>query len=118
MQLTYWQPAIPDEYVKASADDLRARISARRQELGDKLLILGHHYQTDEVIAHADFTGDSLKLSQLAADAVRERGSEYIIFCGVHFMAESADLLAPEGTKVMLPDLSAGQPEKGASGSS
>jgi len=108
MQLTYWQPAIPDEYVKASADDLRARISARRKELAGKLLILGHHYQTDEVIAHADFTGDSLKLSQLAADAVRERGSEYIIFCGVHFMAESADLLAPEGTKVMLPDLSAG----------
>ena len=108
MQLTYWQPSIPDEYTRADAESLRERITARRRELGDRLLILGHHYQTDEVIAHADFTGDSLKLSQLAAEAVRDRGAAYIIFCGVHFMAESADLLAPEGTAVMLPDLSAG----------
>lgn len=108
MQLTYWQPSIPDEYTRSSAADLHARITARRGELGNRLLILGHHYQTDEVIAHADFTGDSLKLSQLAADAVRERGAEFVVFCGVHFMAESADLLAPEGTVVILPDLSAG----------
>ena len=108
MQLTYWQPSIPDGYVKADERDLFDRIAARRAELGDRLLILGHHYQADEVIRHADYTGDSLKLSQLAAEAVRERGAEYVVFCGVHFMAESADLLAPEGTAVILPDLSAG----------
>ena len=108
MQLTYWQPSIPDEYVRASADELHERITARREELAHRLLILGHHYQTDEVIQHADFTGDSLKLSQLAADAVTERGAEFVVFCGVHFMAESADLLGPEGTVVILPDLSAG----------
>lgn len=106
MQL--WQPPLPERYLSMSSDDLGAAISARRSELGDRVVILGHHYQTDEVIRHADFTGDSLKLSQLAADRVRERGSEFIVFCGVHFMAESADLVAPEGTKVILPDLSAG----------
>jgi quinolinate synthase len=62
-----WQPALPESYTKASPADLASRISARRKELGDSLIILGHHYQTDEVIQHADFTGDSLKLSQLAA---------------------------------------------------
>ena len=66
-----WQPALPDTYVKASPDELARRISARRKELGQNLIILGHHYQTDEVIRHADFTGDSLKLSQLAAEKVK-----------------------------------------------
>ncbi|HBS29411.1 MAG TPA: quinolinate synthase [Phycisphaerales bacterium] len=103
-----WQPALPDRYLAASSDDLAASITARRRELGDSLVILGHHYQVDEVVRHADFTGDSLKLSQLAAQRVKERGAKFIVFCGVHFMAESADLLAPPGTDVILPDLSAG----------
>lgn len=84
------------------------QIDALRQDLGDQVVILGHHYQKDEVIRHADFCGDSLKLSQLAADRVSEIGAKYIIFCGVHFMAESADLLAPPGTAVILPDMAAG----------
>src|SRR5690606_8175173 len=67
-----------------------------------------HHYQTDEIIRHADFTGDSLKLSQLAAQVARERPVRHVIFCGVHFMAESADMLTPEEVEVILPDLSAG----------
>lgn len=103
-----WQPSLDEKYLKLSSADLAAAISRRREELGDRLIILGHHYQTDEVIRHADFTGDSLRLSQLAADRVAERGAEFVIFCGVHFMAETADLVAPEGTKVILPDLSAG----------
>ena len=106
MQL--WQPSIPESYHRRSDADLSQAIEARRKELGNRLIILGHHYQTDEVIAHADFTGDSLKLSQLAAQEVGQRGAEFVVFCGVHFMAESADLLAPEGTRVILPDLSAG----------
>ncbi len=103
-----WQPSLPDRYLGLSPDELARAIESRRTELNGSLVILGHHYQTDEVIRHADFTGDSLKLSQLAAQQVRERGAKYIVFCGVHFMAESADLLAPEGTSVILPDLSAG----------
>lgn len=106
--MIHWQPSLPERYLKSSADELAEAISARRQELGNRLIILGHHYQTDEIVRHADFTGDSLRLSQLAAGAVRERGAEFVVFCGVHFMAESADLLAPEGTRVILPDLSAG----------
>jgi len=103
-----WQPSLPDSYTKATADELAARITKRRKELGTRLVILGHHYQTDEIVRHADFTGDSLKLSQLAAQTVVQRGAEFIIFCGVHFMAETADMLTPEGVSVILPDLSAG----------
>jgi quinolinate synthase len=89
--------------------DLAAAIAARRRQLGDQLVILGHHYQTDEVIQHADITGDSLKLSQMAAQvATGGRDVRYIIFCGVHFMAETADMLTPEHVAVILPDLSAG----------
>ncbi len=80
------------------------RIAAARARLGAKLLILGHHYQRDEVIRFADVTGDSYKLSQHAAAA---GDADYIVFCGVHFMAESADILADEKT-VILPDLNAG----------
>src|SRR5437773_8684504 len=80
------------------------RISAARQELGRDVVILGHHYQRDEVIRFADFRGDSYKLSQQAASA----GGKYIVFCGVHFMAESADVLARPGQRVILPDLNAG----------
>jgi quinolinate synthase len=103
-----WQPALPDSYTKAPPDELASRIAARRAGLGQRLVILGHHYQTDEVIRHADFTGDSLKLSQLAADVCRTRPVEWVVFCGVHFMAETADMLTPEQVKVILPDLSAG----------
>lgn len=106
--MQHWQPTLPDSYLKAAPDELAAAITARRAELGKRLIILGHHYQTDEVIRHADFTGDSLKLSQLAAERVKAAGAEFVVFCGVHFMAESADLLAPPGTSVILPDLSAG----------
>ncbi len=103
-----WQPALPDNYTRATADQLAERIAARRAELGRRLVILGHHYQTDEVIRHADFTGDSLRLSQLAAREVAARGAEFVVFCGVHFMAETADMLTPEHAAVILPDLSAG----------
>jgi quinolinate synthase len=88
--------------------ELAGAIRARKAELAGQLVILGHHYQQDEVIQFADFTGDSFRLSQLAAERVREVGAKYVIFAGVHFMAESADILAPEGTAVILPDLSAG----------
>ena len=81
----------------------RARIA--RSVLGDRALVLGHHYQRDEVIDFADITGDSFKLAQAAA---AKSAAEYIIFCGVHFMAESADILTNEEQKVILPDLAAG----------
>jgi quinolinate synthase len=80
------------------------RIHAAREQLGRDVVILGHHYQRDEVIRFADFTGDSYKLSQLAAAA----DGRYIVFCGVHFMAESADILARPGQATVLPDLNAG----------
>ncbi|HEY7354198.1 MAG TPA: quinolinate synthase NadA [Terriglobales bacterium] len=80
------------------------RIAAAKKELGRDLVILGHHYQRDEVIRFADFRGDSYKLSQQAAKA----GGKYIVFCGVHFMAESADILARPGQVTILPDLNAG----------
>ncbi len=103
-----WQPTLPERYTKASPDALGAEIGARRAELGDRLVILGHHYQTDEVIRHADFTGDSLKLSQTAARVADERDVRWVVFCGVHFMAETADMLTPDRVSVILPDLSAG----------
>ncbi len=103
-----WQPSLPEKYLRASADDLAREIGARRQQLGGKLVILGHHYQTDEIIRHADFAGDSLKLSQIAARVAKERDAKWVVFCGVHFMAESADMLTPEHVEVILPDLSAG----------
>jgi quinolinate synthase len=106
MQL--WQPAIPDRYHALTDDSLDAGIVARKAELGSDLVILGHHYQADEVIRFADFTGDSFKLSQLAAQKVAEVGAKYVVFCGVHFMAETADILTPDGTAVILPDLGAG----------
>ncbi len=103
-----WQSPLPPKYTSMSDDALAAAIRARKADLGSRLVILGHHYQQDEVIQFADFTGDSFKLSQLAADQVRKSGAKYVIFCGVHFMAESADVLAPEGTTVILPDMGAG----------
>ncbi len=103
-----WQPEIPQKYRDATQSDLAQLISQRRQELGGRLMILGHHYQQDEVIQHADFVGDSLKLSQIAAAESPRRGTEFIVFCGVHFMAETADVLTEPSVKVILPDLGAG----------
>ncbi len=103
-----WQPALPERYRKLSDAELAAAIAARRAELGKRLLILGHHYQQDDVVQHADLTGDSLKLSQMAAQEAKARGAEFIVFCGVHFMAETADILTDERVQVILPDLSAG----------
>jgi quinolinate synthase len=103
-----WQPSLPDRYTVAKPDELAAAITARRRELSEHLVILGHHYQTDDIIRHADFTGDSLKLSQTAARLASERAVKWVIFCGVHFMAETADMLTPDEVDVILPDLSAG----------
>ncbi len=99
------QAPLPPQISQLSPDGLRAGIRAARQRLGRRLVILGHHYQQDEVIEFADFTGDSLKLSQLAA---AQTDAEYIVFCGVHFMAESADILTRPDQAVILPDLTAG----------
>lgn len=93
------------ELPAASDPDLIERAKAARKTLGERALILGHHYQRDEVIDFADITGDSFKLAQAAA---AQSSAEYIIFCGVHFMAESADILTSSNQKVILPDLAAG----------
>jgi quinolinate synthase len=93
-----------DNYLVLPDRSMDARIAAARRELGARAVILGHHYQRDEVIKFADFRGDSYKLSQEAA----RTAAEYIVFCGVHFMAESADVLAHSGQQVLLPDLNAG----------
>jgi quinolinate synthase len=87
--------------------DLQSRIAAIKSDLGDQLVILGHHYQRDDVIRFADFRGDSLKL---ARDAANCRDAKYIVFCGVHFMAETADMLSQPEQVVLLPDLKAGCP--------
>ncbi len=93
------------ELPAASDPQLVERAKAARAALGSKAMVLGHHYQRDEVIAFADIRGDSFKLAQAAAD---NSEAEYIFFCGVHFMAESADILTTPNQKVILPDLSAG----------
>src|SRR3954467_776387 len=100
-----WQQPLPDIYTQLSDPELRLRIQSAKETLGDKLFILGHHYQQDAVIDFADFTGDSFELSRKAAD---QRSAQYVVFCGVHFMAESADILPPEPVHVILPDLGAG----------
>lgn len=99
------QVPIPEKYLRVSSDELRRMVLARKKQLGDDLCILGHHYQSDEVIEFADLTGDSLKLSQLAA---RQDRAKYIVFCGVHFMAESADVLSSDKQVVILPNAQAG----------
>jgi len=93
------------ELPAASDPRLIERATAARAALGSKAMVLGHHYQRDEVIAFADIRGDSFKLAQAAAD---NRDAEFIFFCGVHFMAESADILTSKNQKVILPDLAAG----------
>lgn len=99
------QLPLPDRYADASLDDLASRVAAAKETLGERLFILGHHYQRDEVIAFADARGDSYKLSVLAQERPE---AEYIVFCGVHFMAESADILTGDHQQVVLPDLNAG----------
>jgi quinolinate synthase len=93
-----------DNYLLVPDNTLDERIAAAKAKLGKDLVILGHHYQRDEVVKFADFRGDSLKLSQQAAEA----DAKYIVFCGVHFMAESADILRRGNQIVVLPDLNAG----------
>jgi quinolinate synthase len=95
----------PGELPAPSDPHLVARAAAAKQALGDRLFVLGHHYQRDEVIQFADVTGDSFKLAQQAAACPQ---AEWIVFCGVHFMAESADILTAERQRVILPDLAAG----------
>ena len=100
-----WQSPLPPIYTKLSEPELRVRIQLAKDALGERLIILGHHYQQDAVIDFADFTGDSFELSRKAAD---QKSAQYVIFCGVHFMAESADILTDEHVRVILPDLGAG----------
>src|SRR5687767_9210931 len=99
------QSEIPERYREMPADELASRIAEAKARLGSRLVILGHHYQRDEIIRWADFRGDSFKLSQQAA---ARRDADYIVFCGVHFMAESADILAADHQRVVLPNLAAG----------
>lgn len=99
-----WQP-IPEEYAPLSAEELVERIASARARLGDRAIILGHHYQREDIIRFADFRGDSYMLSRLAAERA---DAEFIVFCGVYFMAETADILSAPHQKVILPNLAAG----------
>jgi quinolinate synthase len=99
------QGQLPTEYQRASNDELHDRIRAAKTALGGRAVVLGHFYQRDEVVQHADFVGDSFQLAN-AAQTVPE--AEAIVFCGVHFMAETADILARPGQSVILPNLAAG----------
>jgi len=99
------QLPLPERYTDASDGELVARVTAAKEALGERLFILGHHYQRDEIIQFADARGDSYRLSVLAQEHPE---AEYIVFCGVHFMAESADILTGDHQQVILPDLNAG----------
>ena len=96
---------VPLLYAEMSGEELDARIASARAQLGERLVILGHHYQRDEIIRYADYRGDSFKLAQLAAARPQ---ADYIVFCGVHFMAESADILSAPHQRVILPNPAAG----------
>lgn len=96
-------PQIPES--ELSDAEVLEELTAIKKRLGDKVVVLGHHYQQDDVIAFADITGDSLELARKAAQI---KDAEYILFCGVHFMAETADMLTGENQKVILPDMRAG----------
>src|SRR6187397_1244847 len=96
---------LPEKYLGLSDAEMSARIAAARATLGSRLVILGHHYQRDEVIRFADYTGDSFRLARQIANRPE---ADYIVFCGVHFMAESADVLCAPHQQVILPDLAAG----------
>jgi quinolinate synthase len=97
--------ALPERYLGLSDEEMDRRIAAAKATLGRRLVILGHHYQRDEVIKFADYIGDSYKL---AGQVSRHPDAEFIVFCGVHFMAESADVLSGDHQQVILPDLAAG----------
>jgi quinolinate synthase len=101
------QVELGSEYLQEKEEVLMEKIAARKKELGGNLLILGHHYQQEATFHFADLTGDSLKLARNAAEA---KEAKYIVFCGVHFMAESADILTADDQAVILPDLRAGCP--------
>jgi quinolinate synthase len=94
-----------ENYLNLGEAEIYDRIQEAKKKLGDRVVILGHHYQRDDVICHADLTGDSFKLSQMASE---RSNADYIVFCGVHFMAESADVLSADHQQVILPDLAAG----------
>jgi quinolinate synthase len=96
---------LPERYLGLSDEEMDVRIAAAKARLGDRLVILGHHYQRDEVIKFADHTGDSFKLARQVS---RHPDAAFIVFCGVHFMAESADVLSRDDQQVILPDLAAG----------
>lgn len=99
------QPPLTERYTAAPLDELHTRIAAAKETLGDRVFILGHHYQRNEVMRWADARGDSYRLSVLAQQRPE---AEFIVFCGVHFMAESADVLTDDHQQVILPDLNAG----------
>jgi quinolinate synthase len=99
------QTPLPEGYVNATSDELARRIASAKEALGPRLIILGHHYQRDEVMRWADARGDSFGLSRTAAATT---DAEFVVFCGVHFMAESADVLTSPAQQVILPDLNAG----------
>jgi quinolinate synthase len=101
----YWQQEIPQEYWDLSGAELVERVRVARRKLGSRLIVLGHHYQREDIIQFADVRGDSFKLAQWAA---RHPETEHIVFCGVHFMAESADILTAPDQKVVLPNMAAG----------
>jgi len=101
----HWQQPIPKEYMQIPHEELLARIAQRKAQMGSRLVILGHHYQQDDVVRFADFLGDSFQLSR---EAAKVSEAEFVIFCGVHFMAESADVLTAPHQKVILPDMGAG----------
>src|SRR5438876_5058014 len=104
-QLISDRQPLPEEYLGLSDVEMEARIAAAKAKLGRRLVILGHHYQRDEVIKFADYTGDSFKLARQVS---KHPDAEFIVFCGVHFMAESADVLRADHQQVILPDLAAG----------
>src|SRR6266516_5395537 len=96
---------LPEKYLGLADDEMDRRIVDAKAALGRRLLILGHHYQRDEVIKFADYTGDSYKLARQVS---KHPDAEFIVFCGVHFMAESAEVLSAPHQQVILPDLAAG----------
>jgi quinolinate synthase len=101
----FWQKDIPEDYWRLDAPQIIARIAAAREKLGQRCVVLGHHYQREDIIQFADFRGDSFKLAQWAAQRPE---AEFIVFCGVHFMAEAADILSQPHQKTVLPNMSAG----------
>src|SRR3990172_8448042 len=101
----YWQQDIPPEYWELGAGELVERVAVARRRLGSRLIVLGHHYQREDIIQFADIRGDSFKLAQWAAGHPE---AECIVFCGVHFMAEAADILSAPHQKVVLPNMAAG----------